>query len=136
MLVNDKLFEILSYSKTIISDLLTFLVGYGLYIIQKISDDQFNQCLKYFALASKLLTSVRNSKNIPEETLKTLCENKFLNNLFQKRPSKNDRPDKYEIAKLIIEIGIEFIKIKSEAMHQNGIKWYMRQILKHEYLRS
>ncbi len=60
---------------------------------------------------------MRNSKNIPEETVKKLCENKFLNKLFNKRPSKADRPDKFEIAKLIIEIGIEFNRIKSQVLH-------------------
>jgi hypothetical protein len=117
MLLNHHLLESLAGSRTIISDITTFLVGYGLYVVKKGPDDQFNQCLKYFALASKLLTSVRTSQNIPEETMKTLCENKFLNKLFNKRPSKSDRPDRFEVAKLIIELGIEFNQIKSQVLH-------------------
>lgn len=61
MLHNDRLFEVLADSRTIISDLTTFLVGYGIYVLFKKPNDQFNQCLKYFALASKLLTTVRVS---------------------------------------------------------------------------
>jgi hypothetical protein len=61
MLANDHLFEIFAESGTIISNIITFLVGYGLYVIEKKPDGQYNQSLKYFALASKLLTTLRFS---------------------------------------------------------------------------